>query len=45
MANFVRTHRRVELVAYYDSVPGSTWDLASKPRSKAAYRKLITPLG
>ena len=45
MAEFVRTHRRVELVAYFDSVPGSTWDLASKPKSKAAYRKLITPLG
>ena len=45
MAAFVRTHRRVELLAYFDSVPGSTWDLASKPRSRAAYRKLITPLG
>jgi len=45
MAAFVRAHRRVELLAYFDSVAGSTWDLASKPRSKAAYRKLITSLG
>ncbi len=45
MARFVRTHARVELVSYYDSKPGSTWDLASKPRSRAAYRRLVTPLG
>jgi hypothetical protein len=45
MATFVRTHRRVELVAYFDSVPGSIWDLGSKPKSKAAYRKQITSLG
>jgi Glycosyl hydrolase family 26 len=45
MARFVRTHRRVELIAYFDSKPGSTWDLGSKPRSRAAYRRLITKLG
>lgn len=45
MAAFVRTHPRVELVAYFDSKPGSTWDLESKPRSLRAYRRAITPLG
>ncbi len=45
MARFVRMHKRVELIAYYDSKPGSTWDLGSKPRSLAAYRRLITTLG
>ena len=44
MATFVRTHR-VEILAYYSGRPGSVFDLASKPRSLAAYRKLITPLG
>ena len=45
MAAFVQTHPRVELVAYFDSKPGSTWDLESKPRSLRAYRRAITPLG
>jgi Glycosyl hydrolase family 26 len=45
MATFVRTHRRVEFVAYFSGPAGSPWDLASKPRSRAAYRRLITPLG
>ena len=44
MATFVRTHPRVELLAYFNSKPGSIWDLGSKPRSRAAYRRLITPL-
>jgi hypothetical protein len=33
------------MLAYYDSVPGSVFDLQSKPASRAAYRKYITPLG
>ena len=45
MARFVRTHRRVELVSYYSGKRGSPWDLASKPRSRAAYKRLISPLG
>ena len=45
MAAFVRTHRRTEILAYYSGRPGSPWDLASKPRSRAAYRRLILPLG
>ncbi len=45
MAKFIRTHKRTELAAYFESSPGSIFDLASKPRSRAAYRALITPLG
>jgi hypothetical protein len=45
MATFVRTHPRTELLAYFNSKPGSIWDLGSKPRSRAAYRRHITPLG
>jgi hypothetical protein len=44
MAAFVRSHPRTEFVAYFSGPPGSPWDLASKPRSRAAYRKSITPL-
>lgn len=45
MAAFVKSHPRTELLAYFNSKPGSVWDLGSKPRSRAAYRRLITPLG
>jgi hypothetical protein len=45
MATFARTHPRLELLAYYSGRPGSVFDLASKPRSRAAYRRLIVPLG
>jgi hypothetical protein len=45
MAKWVRAHNRVEFLAYFAGRPGSVWDLASKPQSRAAYRSLITPLG
>jgi hypothetical protein len=45
MAAFVKSHGRIEFLAYFSSRPGSIWDLASKPRSRAAYRRYITPLG
>jgi hypothetical protein len=45
MAAFVKTHRRVELVSYFNSKSGSIFDLANKPKSRAAYRQAITPLG
>jgi len=44
MARFVRTHPRTTLIAYYSGRPGSVFDLASKPRARAAYRRLIVPL-
>jgi hypothetical protein len=45
MADFVRTHKRVEMIAYYNGRPGSLFDIASKPATRAAYRQLIAPLG
>lgn len=45
MAKFVRTHRRTEFIAYYSGRPGSVFDLAAKPASRAAYRGVISPLG
>lgn len=45
MATFVKSHERIEFLAYFSGRPGSIWDLSSKPRSRAAYRKHITPLG
>jgi hypothetical protein len=45
VAKFVRTHQRVEFIAYNSGRPGSPWDLANKPGSRAAYRALISPIG
>ena len=45
MATWVRQHRRLEFITYFSGRPGSLWDLASKPLSRAAYRASITPLG
>ena len=45
MASFVRSHRRVELLSFYTGKAGSLYELASKPRARATYRRLISPLG
>jgi hypothetical protein len=45
MASFVQAHPRTMLVSYYSGTPGSVFDLATKPKSRAAYRRLIVPLG
>lgn len=45
MGTFARTHRRLVLLAFFNGKPGSIWDLHNKPRSAAAYRKYISPLG
>ena len=45
MGEFVRSHRRTEMLAYFESVPGSVFDLQTKPASRAAYRKYVTSLG
>jgi beta-mannanase len=45
MAGFVHTHRRTILISYFSGKPHSTWDLSTKPRSRALYRQLIAPLG
>ncbi len=44
MARFARTHRRLELLVWFDARRGSIWDLGDKPRTRAAYRRLITSL-
>jgi beta-mannanase len=45
MATFVKTHPRTRMIAYFNAKPGSIFDLASKPRSLAAYKRYIVPLG
>jgi hypothetical protein len=45
MAGWVKTHYRLELLSWYESRPGSTFDLATKPRSRTAYRRYVSPLG
>jgi hypothetical protein len=45
MADFVRSHARVELISYYNGGARSIFDLGVKPRARAAYRRLIVPLG
>jgi len=45
MGRFVRSHPRTEMLAYFESVPVSIFDLQTKPRSDAAYRQSITTLG
>ena len=37
---FIKTHRRTEMAAYYESRPGSIYDLGDKPKSRAVYRAL-----
>lgn len=44
MANFVASHARVKMIIYYRSQNGSTFDLSSKPKSRAAYKRYILPL-
>ncbi len=44
MCTFLKTHPATEVAAFYESRPGSRYDLESKPKSRAAYRECITPL-
>lgn len=45
MATFVKQHRRTVMISYYEGRPGSVFDLARKPHSRAMYRQMIAPLG
>ena len=45
ICDFIKSHRRTQLASYYESKPGSIYDLGDKPRSRAVYRKCLTPLG
>jgi hypothetical protein len=44
MATFIRTHPRVVLAVYNEAQRGSIFDLGSKPKSRSAYRRYLTPL-
>jgi hypothetical protein len=43
-AAFVRAHRRVTFISFYNGRNGGRLDLGRKPKSLAAYRRLIVPL-
>jgi hypothetical protein len=43
-ATFIRRHRRVRFVSFYNGPAGGPYDLGTKPRSRAAYRQFVTPL-
>ena len=45
MGAFLKAHPRTVIASYYSGRPGSIFDLASKPRSLAEYRRAIAPLG
>ena len=43
MCDFLKSHA-TELEAFYESKPGSIFDLADKPGSRAVYKRCIVPL-
>jgi hypothetical protein len=43
-ASFVRSHRRVRFVSFYNGRNGGPLDLGRKPRALAAYKRYIVPL-
>jgi hypothetical protein len=45
MCDFLKGRRRTEQAGFYSSKVDSTFDLGSKPKSRAVYRACITPLG
>jgi hypothetical protein len=45
MRRFVENHRRLELLSWFNGKNGSIFDLKTKPASRRAYRRFITPLG
>ena len=44
IGSFIRNHPRVKLAIFFEAQRGSIFDLASKPRSRAAYRNQIARL-
>jgi hypothetical protein len=44
MCTFLQGHPATETEEFYESKPGSIFDLGTKPQSRAAYRSCITPL-
>jgi hypothetical protein len=44
IADFLRTHGRTELAVFFNGRGGGDFDIARKPQTRAAYRRLIVPL-
>jgi len=44
VCTFLPSHPATEMQAYFEGHPGSSLDLASKPKSRAMYRRCLTPL-
>jgi PKD repeat protein len=44
MCTFLKSHAPTEVAVFYESRPGSRYDLESKPKSRAVYRECVTPL-
>ena len=45
MCRFLRTHRITEEAGYYESRPGSAYDIEPLPKARKAYRDCLTPQG
>jgi hypothetical protein len=43
-ATFVRRHKRVRFISFFNGPAGGAYDLGTKPRSLSAYRRFIAPL-
>jgi hypothetical protein len=43
-ATFVRRHRRVRFISFFNGPAGGAYDIGTKPRSRAAYRRFVVPL-
>ena len=43
-ATFVRRHSRVRFISFFNGPAGGAFDIGTKPRSRAAYRRFIVPL-
>ena len=43
-AGFVRTHRRVRFISFFNDPAGGSYDIGTKPKGRAAYRRFIVPL-
>lgn len=43
-AQFVRTHRRVRFISFFNGPAGGAHEIGTKPSSRAAYRRFIVPL-
>jgi hypothetical protein len=43
-ATFVRAHRRVRFISFFNDRTGGQFDLGKKPKSLASYRRYIVPL-